>query len=106
MAGYGTMSIWNGNHAVPVRAHRIAFFLAHGHWPEPETLHLCDNPPCCNPRHLREGTRMDNVRDMIMKNRQNWSGLEAYRKRGTAQQRELQALVISYAKVVAKEVQK
>ena len=33
-------------------------------------LHSCDNRKCCNPAHLREGTYLDNVTDMINKNRQ------------------------------------
>ena len=29
-----------------------------------DTCHSCDNPPCCNPSHLRFDTRMSNVREM------------------------------------------
>lgn len=31
--------------------------------------HRCDNPPCCNPRHLLEGTIADNVRDKVSRKR-------------------------------------
>lgn len=32
-------------------------------------LHSCDNPPCCNPKHLRTGTAKDNSSDMIERGR-------------------------------------
>jgi hypothetical protein len=32
-------------------------------------MHLCDNPPCCEPTHLRLGTQAENVADMDRKGR-------------------------------------
>lgn len=32
--------------------------------------HSCDNPPCCNPRHLLPGTYQDNVDDKVSRGRQ------------------------------------
>jgi len=45
-------------------AHILAFALANNgirarNW----VLHHCDNPPCCNPNHLYDGTPMDNAQD-------------------------------------------
>lgn len=34
-----------------------------------EICHTCDNPPCCNPKHLFEGTKIDNQRDCMAKGR-------------------------------------
>lgn len=33
-------------------------------------MHTCDNPRCCNPDHLREGTQLDNIADRDRKGRQ------------------------------------
>lgn len=51
-----------------VFTHRLSFYLTHGKWPE-RALHRCDNPPCCNPAHLFEGSDRDNCQDAIRKKR-------------------------------------
>lgn len=51
-------------------AHRVAFLLTFGKITEGlHILHSCDNPPCCNPSHLREGTPLDNAQDMVQRQR-------------------------------------
>lgn len=34
-----------------------------------EAMHSCDNPPCCNPAHLSEGTKKQNQEDKARKGR-------------------------------------
>lgn len=50
-------------------AHRVAWFLKYGKWPELHLLHACDHPPCVNTEHLREGTDLDNAQDRMQRNR-------------------------------------
>jgi HNH endonuclease len=64
MNGYGRL--YQGNKTV--LAHRIAFELTYGP-PTGIILHKCDNPACCNPRHLIDGTRAGNIHDMDVKQR-------------------------------------
>lgn len=67
--GYGQISINSHQY----RSHRVAFFLTFGRQPIADCLHQCDNPPCCNPSHLWEGTVQDNMSDRDRKGR-NASG--------------------------------
>lgn len=54
-----------------VPAHAYALEIASGQrCPEGlEACHRCDNPPCCNPRHIYYGTRQQNVDDMWARER-------------------------------------
>lgn len=64
--GYGYLHFAGVRHI----ASRLAYELENGVIPKGlHVLHKCDNPPCCNPKHLFVGTQADNVRDMVEKKR-------------------------------------
>lgn len=52
-------------------AHELALSFSTGEQrlPNLDTCHACDNPPCCNPAHLRFDTREANVGDMKRRGR-------------------------------------
>lgn len=71
-SGYGAILAWGRVQL----AHRVALQLHLGRELGEGMLacHHCDNPPCVNARHLFEGARKDNSRDMAKKGRAGWQG--------------------------------
>lgn len=60
------------------RAHRVAYELAVGPIPEGmQVMHICDNPPCCNPAHLGLGTNLENHRQKAERGRGGRRGTRA-----------------------------
>ena len=65
--GYGVIRINNKL----IYAHRVSFLIEYGIIPNDLcVLHTCDNPVCVNPKHLFLGTKNDNIKDCVSKNRQ------------------------------------
>ena len=67
-----------------VIAHRVAYAMQDGfeaglrEIPEDMSVcHICDNPSCCNPKHLFLGTAQDNTADMDAKERRGYVRGEA-----------------------------
>ena len=65
--GYGRITIcgdvWSSN--------RVAYWIKHKRLnPDLHVLHDCDNPCCCNPNHLLQGTDKDNAEHKVSKGRQ------------------------------------
>jgi uncharacterized protein YeaC (DUF1315 family) len=50
-------------------AHRVAWFIETGKWPDPNALHRCDVTLCVRFTHLFEGNTKDNVADREAKRR-------------------------------------
>lgn len=64
--GYGRLKIGRAQ----MKAHRVAYMIAHG--VDPAGLyvcHSCDNPACCAPDHLWLGTNRENQIDAVDKGR-------------------------------------
>jgi hypothetical protein len=64
--GYGRLNCIPN---IETRSHRAVFFLKHGRWPEPNALHSCDTPGCCNLRHISEGTPQQNQHEKAERGR-------------------------------------
>lgn len=68
--GYGRFCMEGKN----LRSHRVAYELYVGDIPPGMFVcHSCDEPSCCNPKHLWLGTNADNQRDKMDKGRDHFS---------------------------------
>lgn len=78
--GYGITSFRGRGRPV----HRLLYMIKHGPIPPGmDVMHKCDNPPCLNPKHLELGTRRQNIRDSVARNRHHLAS-KTHCKRGHA----------------------
>ncbi len=68
--GYGQIRV-GGQDGRAGTTHRVALELAidRSLTADEKACHTCDNPPCCNPRHLFAGSAKDNTEDSVAKGR-------------------------------------
>lgn len=65
--GYGQLA---RPHRSPIKAHRLAWVMAHGPIASSQhVLHRCDTPRCINPLHLFLGNQDANMKDAAVKGR-------------------------------------
>jgi len=74
--GHGQIKIEGKNRL----AHRVSYELANGSIPEDLVIdHVCHNPPCVNPAHLRAVTQKQNIENQLGANRSSKSGIRGVR---------------------------
>jgi hypothetical protein len=62
--GSGPYGCFTLSTSTNVLSHRMAFELANNKTPgDFKVRHTCDNPKCCNPKHLVLGSHQDNMND-------------------------------------------
>src|SRR4051812_41102595 len=69
--GYGLYRCYINNRYTTQGAHR--YMLSHllpRFDSNLDVLHVCDNPTCVNPNHLKQGTHYDNMQDMKTRKRE------------------------------------
>jgi len=65
--GYGQFQLGVGQ---SIKSHRYSWIIHNGSIPDGLwVLHHCDNPKCVNPSHLYLGTKWDNAKDKVKRNK-------------------------------------
>ena len=69
--GYGFLGLTTINGKAVSKATHISLLIDGRERPSAaySALHSCDNPPCCNPAHLRWGTQTENVLEAASRGR-------------------------------------
>lgn len=96
-AGYGQIRVAGRT----LGANRVALELTLGRplAPGMKSLHSCDNPPCCNPAHLQEGTQAENIRQREERGRRNVTGARNPRAKLTVEDvREIRSLADRFSR--------
>jgi DNA-binding XRE family transcriptional regulator len=75
-AGYGALS-WRGKQGQLASRVALSIKLGREILSELQANHLCNNPWCCNPAHLYEGTPKQNAQDMAKAETTNTTKLTA-----------------------------
>lgn len=70
-SGYGSAYLQGQRVGAHVKAHAIAAGLSIEALAGKVVMHSCDNRWCINPAHLSLGTQKENLKDMVVKQRQN-----------------------------------
>lgn len=85
--GYGQLTLGSYQDGYEkAYSHRIAYELANGSFDKTlHVLHKCDNPICCNPKHLFLGTVAANMED-------RWKKGRAVRKVDAEMKKEMQKM--------------
>lgn len=65
--GYGML--YDADVGDKMLAHRVAWKVAYGSYPEGVVRHICDNPACVRIDHLVEGTQAENMKEMAARGR-------------------------------------
>lgn len=85
--GYGTLKVGGKS----IKAHRAVASLFYPHRPQAVVRHLCNNPSCVNPIHLRPGTALENAADRVANGR---SGNLSGERNGRAKLSEAQVIEV------------